>query len=118
MQSSNDCAIRERELPFAIGFDRYVVAQDGTQTVEVSCFMGRGNPLPVAVSVRNFGNEVRCSFAIRASWRGGDEGDKAGHGDNCNPEECDVFHNGSSIRPAFYSNPTGLAALIIEVIDS
>ena len=60
MQSSNDCAVRERKLPFAIGFDRYIVAQDGTYTVEVACFMGRGDPLPVAVSVRDFGNEGRA----------------------------------------------------------
>ena len=74
MQSGNDCAIRERELPFAIGFDRDVVSQDGTQTVEVACFMRRGNPLPVAVSVRNFGNEVCGGFPIRASWCRGNEG--------------------------------------------
>jgi hypothetical protein len=67
MQSSNDCAVRERELPFAIGFDRHVVSQDGTQTVEVACFMGRGNPLPVAVPVRDFGNEDRGGFRIRVS---------------------------------------------------
>jgi hypothetical protein len=40
---------RERELPFAIGFDPHVVSQDRTQTIEVPCFMGRGNPPPVAV---------------------------------------------------------------------
>jgi hypothetical protein len=66
MQSGNDCAVRERKLSFPVGLDRYIVAQDGTQTVEVACFMGRGNPLPVAVPVGNFGDEGG-GLAIRVS---------------------------------------------------
>src|ERR1700728_2305316 len=79
--------------------------------------MGRGDPLPVAVSVRNFGNEARGEVPIRASWCSGNEGDKAGHCRNCNQEECEVFHKGSSIRPAFYSK-IGSAGLIGPGIDS
>ena len=30
MQSSNDCAVRERKPPFPVGVDCYIVAQDGT----------------------------------------------------------------------------------------
>jgi hypothetical protein len=62
MQSSNDCAVRVRELAFTEGVERYIVAQHGAQTVEVACFMGRGDPLPVAVPVRDFGNEDGCGL--------------------------------------------------------
>ena len=68
MQSSNDRAIREGKLSFTIGIDRNIVAQDGAQAVEVACFMGRGNPSPVAVPMRDFGN-VRCGgLPIRVTW--------------------------------------------------
>ena len=30
MQSSNDCAVRVRKLPFPEGLERYLVAQDRT----------------------------------------------------------------------------------------
>src|SRR5580658_542568 len=95
MQSGNDRAVRVRKLSFPEGVECYIVAQDSTQTVELACFMGRGDPLPVAVPVRNFGNK-RGGFPIRVSWRRGNEGDKAGYCCNCNQEECEVFHKGSS----------------------
>jgi hypothetical protein len=38
MQRGNDCAVRERELPFAKGLYRNVIAQLGAQMLEfVSC---------------------------------------------------------------------------------
>src|SRR5580704_8977029 len=107
MQSRKDCAVRIRKLPVSEGLERCVVAQDGAQTVKVSCFMGRRDPLPVAVSLRNFGDVGRGGFSIRASPCSCNEGDKAGHCRKCNQEECEVFHGGSSIWPAFYSNPIG-----------
>jgi hypothetical protein len=118
MQGRKDCAVRKRKFPFPEGVDGYIIAQEGTQTIEVACFMGRGNPLSVAVSVRNFGNEVRGSFPVCVPWCRRNEGDKSGHRCNCNQEECEGFHKGSSIRPAFYSNPIGLAGLTGPGIDS
>jgi len=38
------------ELPFAIGLDRNIVAQNGPQIIEVAFFVGHGDQLPVAVS--------------------------------------------------------------------
>src|SRR6267378_1460821 len=35
VQSGNDCAVRERKLPLAVGLNRYIVAQNGSKTVEV-----------------------------------------------------------------------------------
>src|ERR1700722_10459754 len=101
MQSSNDCAYRERKLPIPVGLDCYIVAQDGADTVEVACFMGRGDPSPVAVPVRDFGHEGRGRFPTRVAWYRSNEGDKAAHCCNGNQEECEVFHKGSSIQYAY-----------------
>src|ERR1700733_6188786 len=79
--------------------------------------MGRGDPPPVAVPLRNFGNEWG-GFPIRASWCRGNESHKAGHCCNCDQEECEVFHKGSSIRPAFYSHRIGLVGRIEAGFDS
>ena len=76
MQSGNDRAVRERKLPIPVGLGRYIVAQDGTYTVEVACFMGRGDPSPVAVPVRDFGNEGRGGIPTRVSWCRCNEGDR------------------------------------------
>jgi len=40
VQSGNDCAVREQELPFAVSLDRDIVAQNGSKTVKVAFFMG------------------------------------------------------------------------------
>src|ERR1700749_3881725 len=98
MQSSNDGAVRERKLPIPVGLDGYIVAQDGTDTVEVACLMSRGDPSPVTVPVRDFRHEGRGGFPPRGSWCRSNEGDKAGYGCSCNQEEGDVFHKGSSIQ--------------------
>src|SRR5580692_1586957 len=74
--------------------------------------MGRGDPLPVAVSLRNIGYVGRGGFCIRVSACSGNEGDKAAHCCNCHQEECEVFHRGSSIRPAFYSNAIGFSSVV------
>jgi luciferase family oxidoreductase group 1 len=92
MQSSKDCAVRKGKFPLAIGFDRYVVAQEGAQTVELACFMGRGNPLPVSVSVRHFGNEVRGSLPVSVPWCRCNEDDKSGYCCKCDEEKREVFH--------------------------
>jgi hypothetical protein len=39
VQSGDDCAVRIRKLPVAVGFDRGIVAQNRTKTVEVDLFM-------------------------------------------------------------------------------
>src|SRR5213593_1327375 len=42
---------------FAIGLDHHIVAQSGADTIEVARFMGRGDPLPIAISGGHFGYE-------------------------------------------------------------
>jgi hypothetical protein len=59
--------------------------------------LSEGYPLPVAIPLRDFSNEGRGGFLIRASWRWGNEGGKAGQCCDCIQEECEVFHNGISI---------------------
>ena|SRR5271156_624569 len=53
-------------------------------------------PLPTAVSLRDFGNVGGGGLPIRVSWCRGDEGGKARHRCNCNQEECEMLHKGSS----------------------
>ena len=51
MQRGNDCAVREREYPFPIGLDGYLIAQLGAQLFEVACReAAHGDQLPVAVA--------------------------------------------------------------------
>jgi hypothetical protein len=96
VQSGNDCAVRERKLPFAVGLDRYIVAQNGTQTVEVAFFVGHGDQLPVAVSVRDFVHEDRGGLFIGLSRCGGDVGDPAGQRCNGNQQDSDPSQTVSS----------------------
>src|SRR5262249_36840087 len=54
MQRGNDCAVRERELPFAKRLYRDIVAQLGAQLFQLaSCQVGDGDQAPVTVSGRN-----------------------------------------------------------------
>src|SRR5216683_2396195 len=64
VQSRNDCTVRERNLALAIGLNRYIVAQNGSKTVEVAFFVGHGDQLPVAVSGGNIGYENRGGLCI------------------------------------------------------
>src|ERR1700677_1737075 len=98
MQSSNDRAVRERKLLIPVGLDRYIVAQEGTYTVEAACFMGRGDQSPVAVTVRDLGNEGRGGILMCLSGRVDNVGESASQRCNCNHEECEVFHKSSSIQ--------------------
>src|SRR5580658_1885752 len=100
MQSSDDRAVRERKLPFPVSFDRRVVAKDGSQAVEVACFMGRGNPSPVAVPVRNLRNVGCGRLTIRLAWGRRHECRNAGDCCGCNQEECKAFHTRPSIEHA------------------
>jgi len=43
-------AVRERTVPFPVGLDLHIVAQNGAQIVEVALFVGHGDQSPVAVS--------------------------------------------------------------------
>jgi hypothetical protein len=45
----NDCPVRERKFPFPVGLDRYVVAENGAQIVEVAFFVSHRDQPPVAV---------------------------------------------------------------------
>jgi hypothetical protein len=76
VQSRNDCAVRERNLALAIGPSRYIVAQNGSKTVEVAFFVGHGDQLPVAVSGGNTGYENRGGLCIGVC---GSERDIAAH---------------------------------------
>src|SRR5437899_3283393 len=53
-----------RKLPFSGGLDRYVVAQNGAQIVEVAFFVGHGDQPPVAVSGGDFDSEDRGRLII------------------------------------------------------
>jgi hypothetical protein len=55
MQCGNDRAVREWKLALAVGLDRDVIAQDGSEAVEVAFFVGYRDELPVTVSGWNFG---------------------------------------------------------------
>src|SRR6185436_2511481 len=98
VQSCNDCALRERKLPFPVGLDRYIITQNGSETVEVAFFVGHGDQPPVAVSGGNFGYEDRGGLLIGVSRCGRREGDTAGQGCNCNQRENDPFHPGFSFK--------------------
>jgi hypothetical protein len=50
VQSGNDRAVRVWKLSLAVGLDRRIVAQNGTNTVQVACFVGDGDQPPVSVS--------------------------------------------------------------------
>src|SRR6516165_1135878 len=89
MQSGNDRAVRERDLPFAVGLNRQIVAQNGREAVEVAFLVGHGDQPPVAVSRGNAGNEDRGALLISCGWR---EGDNPGQRCNSNQWECDQSH--------------------------
>src|SRR2546426_77783 len=65
--------------------------------VELPFFVGHGDQLPVAVSGGNFRYEDR-GLLIVVSRGGRREGDNADQCSNCNQQESDPFHNGSSFR--------------------
>src|SRR5579862_5229477 len=93
MQRSDDGAVGERELPFTVSLHRHIVAQDGAQTIEVAGFMRRGNPLPVAISVRNLGNVVGGSFPVCVPWRRSHNGNKSGYCCKGNKKKREAFHD-------------------------
>src|SRR5262249_15771942 len=94
--TGNDGAVRERELPFAIGLDRDVVAQNAADIIEVACFVGHRDQYPVAVSGGNVGYEDRSGLLIGLSRGGAHGGDHAGECCNCNQHYSNPFHHGSS----------------------
>jgi len=96
VQSGDDCAVREREFPVTIGLDRYIIPQNGSQTVEVPLFVRHGNHLPVAVSRRNLGNEARDGRLIRAPERASTRHKNTSHGSDGNQQEYGAFQNGFS----------------------
>jgi len=66
-EPGNNRAVRERRLPFSVGLDRYIVAQDGTYIFEVAFFVGHGDQPPVAISGGNFASGDRGRLFIGAS---------------------------------------------------
>jgi hypothetical protein len=52
--SSVNCAVWIWKLPVAVGLDRYIIAQHGSETVKVAFFVGHGDQTPVAVSAGIF----------------------------------------------------------------
>src|ERR1700683_1343919 len=61
--------------------------------------MGRGDPLPVAIPVRDIGN-VGGGLPVCVAGGGADECDKGDRCCSCNQEVCEASHNGSSIQYA------------------
>src|ERR1700683_5690822 len=61
--------------------------------------MGRGDPPPVAIPMRDFGDEGG-GLHIRSAVVRSDEDDEAGHCCNCGQEENEASHDGSSIQYA------------------
>jgi len=53
--------------------------------------MGRGNPLPVAVALWNFGDEGRDGCSVGPSWRRDDKSNEASYCCGCNREKCKGF---------------------------
>jgi hypothetical protein len=82
MQRRNDCAVRKWKLPFAIGFDRYIVAQLGAQIVEVALLVRHGDQSPVAISGGEFDSVDWGGLSSRLSRYGGRVGDHAGQSYN------------------------------------
>jgi hypothetical protein len=56
--SGDDCAVRERKLPLPIGLDRFIVAQNRADIVEVAFFVGHGDEPPIAVSGGHFFTKI------------------------------------------------------------
>src|SRR5258708_7955068 len=85
----NDVAIK---LPFPGGLDRYVVAQNGAQIVEVAFFVGHGDQPPLAISGGGFHSGDRSGLSVGWSRCGGHVGDHAGQRYNCNQHESNPSH--------------------------
>src|SRR5215469_17199754 len=90
MQSGNDRAVWEWKFPVPKGFDRYTVAQNGTQTIEVAPLMRHGDEPPVAVSGGNLGNKDR-GLLFGMGRQGYDVGDRS-QSCNCNEHDNGSFH--------------------------
>src|ERR1700738_3080642 len=113
-EPGNDCAVRERKLPFPVGLDRHVIAQNGPQIVEFAFFVGHGDQPPVAVSGGNFDSEDRGSLSIGVSRWVGLVDDHHGQRYNCTEQVSDPSHTVSSLQIAYLcitlrlpKNPSG-----------
>jgi len=53
--------------------------------------MGRGNPLPVTVTLWNFGDEGRNGCSVGTAWRRDDKSNEASYCCGCNREKCKGF---------------------------
>src|SRR6266849_5640872 len=105
VQSGNDRAVREWELPLAVGFDRYIVTQNSRKTVEVAFFVCDRNQPLVAISRRDSHSIARGGLCIGLSRCGCPEGDNAAQCCKCDQQESDPFHkNGSSFKSAYQSS--------------
>jgi hypothetical protein len=72
--------------PRKIG-DRYVVAENAAQIVEVAFFVSHGDQPPVAVPGRNTASKDRTRLAISLTKGVTHVGDHAGQSYNCNQHE-------------------------------
>ena len=80
----NDCAVRERKLPFPKGLDRYVVAELGAQLVGLACYQEcRRRSISSRGIRRDFDSVDRGSLFIGLSRCGGHVGDTPGQRYNC-----------------------------------
>jgi hypothetical protein len=93
MQRGNDCAVRERELPFPKGRYRNVVAQLGAHLFQVaSSQMIDGDQAPVTEPRRNFDSVDWRGLSIGLPRCGSHVGDHAGQRAGSNERESDPFH--------------------------
>src|SRR6185369_9507692 len=103
VQRGDDRAVREWELPGAVGLDRDIVAQNRSKTVKVAFFMGHRDQPPVAVSGGNVGHEDRRGLlsrgVSRCPRREGHDAGQSGHG---NQPEHEPFHRDASFRADTY----------------
>src|SRR5262245_62705550 len=96
MQRGNDCAVRERELAFAKGLYRNVIAQLGAQLLEfVSCQLLDRDQAPVAVTCGNFDTVDRRGVSVGLSGCGGDVKNDTGHRTSRSGQASDALHRAS-----------------------
>jgi hypothetical protein len=96
VQSGYDCAVRERKFLFAVGLDRYIVAQNGTQAVEIALFVGHGDQPSVAVSGGDFVYEDLGALSTFLSKCPGRVADHGRHRCNGNQQDSDPSHTAAA----------------------
>jgi hypothetical protein len=85
-EPGNDRAVRERKLPFPVGLDRHVIAQNRTQIIEAARFVGYGDQPPVALSGGILPPKIGVPLSTGLARCGGRVRDRAGQRYACEYE--------------------------------